>query len=47
MTAETNARSNTATDTYKNVNYHLHGYVHINMSLPATSHQDLQNQSNQ
>ena len=35
------------TDTYKNVNYHLHGYEHINMSMPVTSHLDQQNQSNQ
>ena len=34
-------------DTYKNVNYHLHGYEHINMSMPVTSHLGQQNQSNQ
>ena len=35
------------TDTYKNVNYHPHGYEHINMSMPVTSHLDQQSQSNQ
>ena len=46
-TVETNVRRNMGTNTYKNVNYHRHGYMHINMSMPVTSHLDLQNQSNQ
>ena len=46
-TAETNVRSTMGTNTYKNVTYHLHGYVNINMSMPVTSHLDQQNQSNQ
>ena len=34
-------------NTYKNANYRLHGYEHINMLMPVTSHLDQQNQSNQ
>ena len=46
-TVETNVRSNMGINTYKNANYYPHRYVHINMSMPVTSHLDQQNQSNQ